>query len=301
MRTGILINSLSVLFCISLAIIPAGGCSSQQTAPPPEPSTALVPASELRGLTVRWLSVSADEGQRILLRALENAAVESPGLSAIDRRRWADQGLGIAFLPAVKVRALESLLPITAVQANNSADILTWSVLATGPEWAQERPIASPDGTTVLAPGRIRLLGRSWAAPTLTETGLQTLTRLELTLQHLLERQPLSSLAGPTDASKGALSRGPSFARTSIGLDLPPDLCLVIFAESPGANRQAILRPETLDRPETTSSDPSPAPAAVPTLGDLLLTGYGPESQIRSRVVLLIMGRPAAAAAKLDQ
>ncbi|MBU6413219.1 MAG: hypothetical protein KGS45_07075 [Planctomycetes bacterium] len=293
--------TISRAFFLLFALFCACGCSSQRTAPAPEPSSALVPASELRGLTVRWLSVSAEEGQRILLRALENAAVEAPGLSALDRRRWADQGLAVALLPAVKVRALESLLPITAVQANNSADLLTWSVLASGPSWSEDRSVSSPDGTTTLAPGRIRLLGRSWAATTLTDAGPRALTRLELTLQHLLDRQSLGSLSGPTESAKGALARGPAFARTAIGLDLPPDLCLVVFAESPGTNRQGMLRPETLDRPETAAANPEPPVATVPTLGDLLLTGYGPESQVRTRVVLLIMGRPAAAAARLDQ
>lgn len=292
-----------VLIAIVLSPFFVAGCSSQKTAPAPADSgSALIPTSDLRGLTVRWLAISADTGQRVLLRALESAALDTQTLSPLDRRRWADHGIAIALIPAVKVRALESILPITSVQANNSADLLTWSVLASGPPWSEDRSIASPDGLTSLSPGRIRLLGRSWAATALTDSGPKSITRLELTLQHLPDRTPLASaLASPPEAAKGALARGPAFARTQIGLDLPPDQCLVIFAEPPGTNRQAIIRPEVQDRPETTSSSAEPAPQVIRTLGDLLLLGYGPEGQLRSRVVLLIMGRPAAAAAQLDQ
>lgn len=296
-------GALAIFTIILLSTNILTGCSSQTTAPAPvDPGSALIPASDFRGLTIRWLATSAETSQRILLRALESAALDSSNLTPLDRRRWADHGIGMALIPAVKVRALESILPITSVQANNSADLLTWSVLATGPSWSEDRSIASPDGLTSLTPGRIRLLGRSWAATALTDSGPTSITRLELTLQHLPDRAPLASiLSSPSDAAKGALARGPAFARTQIGLDLPPDQCLVIFAEPPGTNRQAIIRPEAQDRPETTSTSAEPAPPPVRTLGDLLLLGYGPEGQLRSRVVLLVMGRPAAAAAQLDQ
>lgn len=302
MRSGFLRQSHSFLVITLGALTTVAGCSGQQTAAPTGPSSDLVPGNDARGITIRWLALDAQVGQVALLQALEpHVSKTSLPLSPVDRRRWAENGLAVASVPASAVRAIEKSLPLTAVQARNSADMLTWSDLATGPAWPEERPIASPDGTTRLDSGRIRLLGRSWATPVLTDSGPQTVTRLELVLQHVPDRPSLASQLEPPGAPKGALAKGPTFARTSIGLDLPPDQCLVVFAESPGTDRQAILRPEMIDRPETTSSDAAPAPQPILTLGELLLTGFATEGQVRTRVVLLIMGRPAASAAKLDQ
>ncbi len=301
MRPGLLNQFLGLGLILSLPLL--AGCGGQQTQTTPGPITELVPANDARGLTIRWLALNAETGQAALLRALEPhlRSLATP-IAEVDRRRWAENGLAMVCVPASAIRGVERALPLTAVQARNSADMLTWSDLATGPNWSEDRPVASPDGTTRLSPGRIRMLGRSWATPTLTESGPQTVTRLELILQHLPDRPPLALQVDPSaSTSKGALTRGAAFARTAIGLDLPPDQCVVIFAEPPGTNRQAIVRPESLDRPETTANVATPPSQPVLTLGELLLAGFANEGQVRTRVVLVIMGRQAASAAKLDQ
>lgn len=296
MRTRHLTISLASALCL------AGGCGSQQVVVPPEPASALSAPASARGLTVRWIGMSAEDGQIALLRQLEPFLNQpAPALSPVDVRRWSEHGLAVAMVPASAVKQIESALPVTAIQANNSADLLVWSVVATGPAWDQPRPIASPDGITDLDAGRIRMLGRSWAATSLTAAGPSVVTRLELILQHLPEGRSFESSGLAPNASKGALARGAAFERTMMGVDLQPDQCLIVFAESPGTNRQALLRPETLERPETNAASPAPRMATLASLGELLLTGYTPDGQERTRVALVIMGRPAAAAAGLDR
>lgn len=266
---------------------------------------------ERRVLTRLGLAVASEQGLLVRLR-VQDAKIESvserqlQGLAAMGLRpvalaasgledrlarfadrpvpmgddeleRWRAAGLRVLAVPMAEIERLPGAMPLKGeVGKRWLGEMPEWSELVAGPPSSEDFAVRIPGGEVELPAGRVRLLARAWAMPTIVETsrdgrgGVVNELMLEIVPQHVgqeregdvLRRQ--AGLAGASGEDAGEPGRGLLFTRLLGRFELKGDEALVIIAQGAGG---AVLGEAGGD-----------GVGGVPTLGQALM-GLGGEGQ----------------------
>lgn len=212
-------------------------------------------------------------------------------------RVWRAAGLRIVAVPEADVPKIRDTLSLVGPQQVRwNGEVPKWTPILAGPAWEGERELSIGAGATLrerealtLAPGRMRLLARAYALPTLVDEKLESRLTIELVPQHeepdgstrALQRQ----LRGVSDAEL----RGMVFKRMGLEFVAKPGECYLITADAPEI--------EWVADGDRSSDSPGPEMSreakvdGPPTLGEAMLTDVNREGTLRARVVLVLSPR----------
>jgi hypothetical protein len=175
-----------------------------------------------------------------------------------------------------------------------------WVEVVKGAQLAAEAPVAFDNGTVRLGPGRLRIVSRCWAMPSVgaRPDGSPTAALLKLEIMPELEMSAVAADSyarlldqAPVQPRSGV--RGIPFDRLLLGLVSSGSDAIVIVPEDPEVdwNAERDERPDGARRSDASVAFGPQAPA-VPTLGELMLTSLAlPESVGDARVVVVLVPR----------
>ncbi|MCC6230889.1 MAG: hypothetical protein IT432_16885 [Phycisphaerales bacterium] len=228
-------------------------------------------------------------------RALAGYAASTVPAKAEQIRVWRAGGLRIVAVPAADLQTLRNSLSLTGPQQQLwNGELSKWTPILAGPAWNGDRELSVAAGPTLrqrepltLPTGRLRLLARAYALPTIVDESLRSRLTIELVPQHeepdgsarALQRQ----LRGGGDAEQ----RGMIFKRMTLEFVARPGECYLITADAPEM--------EWIADTERSSDSPGPEMThegrvdAPPTLGEAMLTSAADDGTLRARVILVLV------------
>ena len=274
---------LIVLACL-------GGCGGGR--PPaisePEPGRPVVRGAE-NGVEMWWWVLSEDHAPVVplLLPYVDRA----PPLALEQLEVLRRGGFRVVSVPLAELDGLQARLPtIGAVQRQWLGQLPEWTDVVSGPPRLERMTVDVGDGLLALAPGRLRLLMRSWIVPE--PGGADTswpagVVRIEMAPQHL-ERQARAGLAA---GRVPPVEQGLVLSRFAVSFTMRGGEAILLVPEAAGAEWGA---PEA--EPARAALGPvgpaGPPAAAPPTIGEALLaTEKDARTGARTRAIIVLIAR----------
>ncbi len=276
----------------------AGACGTP-TAPAPAADSATSPSVRGAESGVETLVFVVNDDQGELGRRLQPYADRPTRAPEAAVALWRANGLRVVAVPVDEVDSLRRALRLLGgVQREWRGLVPLWTEIVRGPEHPDGLVIAMHDGRLRLGPGRLRLLGRCWAAPTIVSgngiTRVAPDLRLELVPQYNDPPPPRPSLEEELEkATKPPRPRteereGLLIRRLVLDVPLLAGEAVVIVPERPEANWSM----PAAERPEA-GAERGPAPAAplFPTVGEAMLSDAGAGGLGLAKVVVVVLPR----------
>lgn len=221
------------------------------------------------------------------------SAVEWPG-KAEQVRVWRAAGLRIVAVPEAEVSKVRGVLSLIGpLEQRWNGELAKWTPILAGPSWEGERELSIASGAglrereaVVLSAGRLRLLARAYALPSLVGEKLESRLTIELVPQHEEPDGSARALSRQLRGGGGAEQRGMVFQGTALEFVARPGECYFITGDAPEM--------EWVSDAERSSDAPGPEMSregrveGAPTLGEAMLTDASREGTMRARVVLVL-------------
>lgn len=283
---------------VSVAV--AAGCApapKDALRPPAQAHTGAPAAADIAGRVVLGGSPGLElhtwtitETGDALGAALHPHAQAGPALDAETAERWRRSGLRAVALPIEEVpKVFESVGVRGALDRRWLGEAVDWTTARNGRPLRGRGGVRVDDGLAHLGPGRLRLLVRDWAMPTLDGSRL----RIELAVQHVAS-EPVEAFAPPV--RREAIYEGVVLAGLSVTLVLDGSAAIVLVSETPetewggDASGASARAPEGADA-RAQAYGPRATPA--PTVGEALLSDIeSARAGVRERTVLVLVARP---------
>ena len=289
---------LALFFLLAL-LVPA--CASDSPATSGDNPT---PAASTRGVsgleTLTWI---VDDSNAGVARALAEHARRPTPVPPDQLRLWRAGGLRLVAIPAAELESLRSSLALIGPQQQRwNAELSRWTPILAGPAWSTDRELSIATGPEFrgrepipLSPGRLRLLARAYALPTIVNDSLASRLTIEIIPQH---EEPDGSARALTRQLRGvgdAQQRGLLFRQLSLAFVASPDECYIITAEAPDLDwTPDTERSNDAPGPEMTRERSLDGASAAPTLGEAMLTDINAEGTLRARVLLVLVPKVSA-------
>ncbi len=289
--------------CVLIGACGGGGKSAVGAEKPAEPVTPM--RGLVSGLGTQTWIVNDTTGE--IGRALAAYAGRALPARAEQVRVWRAGGLRIVAVPEGELERLRDSLSLVGPQQQRwSGELVTWTPIVAGVAWRGERKLSIGTGADLrgrevlkLPEGRMRLLARAYALPTLVEGKLESRMTIELVPQHEEPEGSARALTRQLHGAGDAEQRGLLFRRMALEFVAVPGECYLITGEAPEL--------EWVSDAERSSDSPGPEMTGegrgegAPTLGEALLTGVEAEGMSRARVIVVLMPRTPRAFTLTDR
>lgn len=284
------------------AFLALGACAGKRERAtleaPDDPITPVVRGAEAGLETRLWVVENRAGSLATTMRAFGPPTAAPPAAVEL----WRKNGFRVLEVPVDRLEELRESLPTIGPRHREWLGLLPeWVEVVKGAQLEPDRPVELDSGAVRLGPGRLRLVSRCWAMPSVgaQPDGSATGAVLKLEIMPELEmREPggaetLARLLESPEAQPRAGLRGIAFDRLLLGMVCSGSSAIVIVPEDPGLDWAA----ERAARPERAGEGAAgvtfgPRAPTVPTLGELMLTSLAlPESVGDARIVVVLVPR----------
>jgi hypothetical protein len=196
-----------------------------------------------RGLEVRMLVVDdTDYDAPRMLRSMLAQAQGGPVIDQGTRERWSAWGFRMVEIPMSQLdAALGTLTPVRPVSVQWLGEFGAWRPLIRAGA-SEQTSVRVGESSRTIEPGRPRLIARSWAEPMLTESGAQSVLRLDLGIQiESASRNAFALL--PDQRSRTLDDEGQVIDSLLSTITLRGDHAIVIIGEIPEADWEKLPEP----------------------------------------------------------
>ena len=297
------IDSILGSACAALAVgvtIALGGCagSGGSSSILDDASAPVVRGAEAGLETRLWVVENRSGVLGGALREFGPPATVGAGEVAL----WQRNGFRVLEVPLDRLEGLRAGLPTIGPLHREWLGLLPeWVEVVRGAELSGQQPVRMDTGSAVLGPGRLRLMTRCWAMPSLGAISkgdgagallhIEVMPQLGMTAQR--EGDALRRWLGTEHESARTSVRGMAFERLRLGVVSAGGSAIVIVPEDPDVdwNAEAAGRPESGFEAQQRAVV-GPQMLTMPTLGDLMLSSLAlPETAGDARVVVVLVPR----------
>jgi len=290
--------------CVAMAACASSSRLEDEPANGPAAPGAVRPLvrGQRQGLEVHWWVAADADGAvgsaiaRAASRGMD-AADAAPamvrGLSPAAADAWNRNGLRLVPIPLGAVDALRSELPAIRTSQRAWMDWGTeWSEVLRGRRMSGRDPVLVDGASIRVGPGTLRLLARCWPLPGEPDAGPRMQASLAVQLHEFDAMRDVDPfMPRPAEETWNAVDQGPIFEHMMAELMLRPGWAYVVTAEQPGREWTVRAPPSPAAAAEDAPVDGAilsdadaasgashaepfgPPAAAVPTLGEAMLTG----------------------------
>ncbi|HZW08277.1 MAG TPA: hypothetical protein VFF69_00100 [Phycisphaerales bacterium] len=296
-------RTITALCCAAglAALGPAPGCGGKrarpQVAPEEDPISPVVRGAEA-GLEARlWVVENGGGALPRAFRGFPPPAGAEPAVIEL----WRRNGFRVLGVPLDRLETLRHQVPTIGPLHQQWLGLLPeWVEVVKGARLGPAQRVALDNGPVELGPGRLRLLSRCWAAPSV---GAQpdgspagAVLRLEVMpeLEMDAPSDPLERLLAGAPEGPDAAPDGIAFDRLLLSLSPGDATAVVIVPEDPALDWAAAgqARPESIGDARAQGPEFGPQAPTTPTLGELMLTSLAlPESASDARIVVVLVPR----------
>lgn len=261
-----------VVSCLVAVLLSVPGCKAVRKWFSPADQVELAPLDTRSALTQTTLSdPQARRGLEVRMLVVDDTGYDAPRLlrdfergstpNAIDpatRERWADWGFRIVEVPVDQLdTALSSLRPVRPISVQWLGEFGSWRALIRA-GYSEQTRVRVGGSTRTIEPGRLRLIARSWIEPMLTDSGSQSVLRLDLGMQIENSSSTGFSLL-PDQRARTLDDEGQIIDELLSTLALRGEHAIVIIGEIPGTDWAKLPQPAPVEFVATPSEE-APGP-----------------------------------------
>lgn len=300
-RHGFIPGAVFAALAAGVMLALAGCAGSQGEAPGPSLDGAITPVvrGAEAGLEVRLWVVENRSG--VLSGALRDFSPPATA-GAGETELWHENGFRVLEVPIERLDELRAGLPTIGPLHREWLGLLPeWVEVVKGAMLVGGQPARMDTGAAMLGPGRLRLVTRCWATPSVGAlpegAGAGALLHVEVMPELVTPRRgdddDLTRLLEGGLAPRSGV-RGLALERLRLGVVSSGAGAIVIVPEDPDVDwhAEATGRPESGLEARGQRATIGPRMMTTPTLGELMLTSLAlPESAGDARVVVVLVPR----------